>query len=71
MTNKIKRHKSGGIHGITIFIKELIAQRCIIIHNLSSESILWIRINGKLSVIDLLLGATYLPHESCEYYHEI
>ena len=70
MTKKIRRHKYGGIHGITIFIKEFIAQRCIIIQDLSSESILWIRINDKLSGIDLLLGAVYLPHEASDYYHE-
>ena len=34
---------------------------------LSSESILWIRINDKLSGIDLLLGAIYLPHEASDY----
>ena len=37
----------GEFHGITIFINEFSAQRCIIIHDLSSESILWIRINDK------------------------
>ena len=70
MTNKIRRHTYGGIHGITIFIKELIAQRCIIIQDLSSESILWIRINDELSGNDLLLGAVYLPHEVSDCYHE-
>ena len=34
------------------------------------ESILWIHINNKLSAIDLLLGAVYLPHEASDYYHE-
>ena len=70
MSKKIKRHKYGGIHGITIFIKEFIAQRCLIIHDLYYESILWIRINDKLSGIDLLLGAVYLPHKASDYYHE-
>ena len=58
----------GGIHGI--FIQYFITQRYIIIHDLSSESILWICINDKLSCIDILLGAVYLPHEASDYYHE-
>ena len=57
----------GEFHGINIFINEFIAQRCIIIHDLSSESILWIHINDKLSGIDLLLGAIYIPHEASDY----
>ena len=69
MTQKIKLEdiNIGEFHGITIFINEFIAQRCIIIHDLSSESILWIRINNKLSGIDLLLGPIYLPHEASDY----
>ena len=57
----------GQFHNITIFINEFIAQRCIIIHDLSSESILWICINDKLSGIDFLLGAIYLPYEASDY----
>ena len=45
--NKLEDINMGEFHGITIFINEFSAQRCIIIHDLSSESILWIRINDK------------------------
>ena len=65
--NKLEDINMGEFHGITIFINEFIAQRCILIHELSSEPILWIRINDKLSDIDHLLGAIYLPHESSDY----
>ena len=37
--NKLEDINMGEFHGITIFINEFIAQRCIIIHDLSSESI--------------------------------
>ena len=69
MTQKMKLEdiSMGEFHGITIFVNEFIAQRCIIIHDLSSEFILWIRINDKLSGIYLLLGAIYLPHEASDY----
>ena len=69
MTKKIKLEDINmeKFHGITIFINEFIAQRCITINDLSSESILWIRINDKLSGIDLLFGAIYLPHEASDY----
>ena len=49
MSPKIKKHKYGGIHGICILVKAHLAINCHIIDTLSSESILWLSCNPRVS----------------------
>ena len=70
MPKKLERHKYGGIHGISVFIKERISYHCTIIDNFVSESVLWINFNKNVSGFAFILGAVYLPHEASDYHHE-
>ena len=70
MKKKCKTHKYGGIHGICILVKNQFAMNCTVIHEMTSESILWVHVTKHVIGREFILGSVYLPHEGSTHYHE-
>ena len=70
LKKKCKTHKYGGIHGICILVKNKFAMNCTVIHEMTSESIVWIHVTKHVIGREFILGSVYLPHEGSNHYHE-
>ena len=71
MPKKIFNHKFGGIHGLCIYLREELYDTAEIMTNdTKSESVLWCKINSKVSKTSFFIGAVYIPHEASKYHHK-
>ena len=68
MPRKSKSHKYGGIHGISILVKNAYASNCSVVTYFWSESVVWLHISRSVIGYKFILGAVYLPHEASTYY---
>ena len=61
-------HRFGGYYGICIFVR-LHLESCIkILDECNSDSVLWVKIDEKIYTTEMIIGATYIPHEGSPYH---
>ena len=63
-------HRHGGIHGISLLVKDHLAASTTILQNTVSENILWSKIDNDSLGIHIVVGSVYIPHENSLYYHD-
>ena len=68
MPRKSNVHKYGGIYGICVLVKVSLAPFVSVLSNCDSENVFWIKIDKKIYDTELIIGATYIPHEGSPYY---
>lgn len=62
-------HKYGGIHGLCVLVRNNFVSFVEVLE-LSSESVLWLKVSKGLAGEDFILGAVYVPHEGSVHYND-
>ena len=64
--NKEVSYRYPGIHGLTVYIRDILAASCRLITNddFLCSSVMWIQVAESF-----ILGALYLPHEGSDHYY--
>ena len=68
MPIKNERHKFGGIHGISLFIRNNIFDNIEICPGTLSDCTLWVKLVVGHTNLQFFLGVVYIPHENSVYY---
>ena len=68
LTNNDTMFPHGGIHGIAALIKDELFEKITKIDKITSNCVLWIKIDDYFFDSALLLGIVYMPCENSDYY---
>ena len=70
MPKRNNLHRYGGIYGICVLVKEQLAPFVKVLNDCASECVLWMKIDKLVYGTEVIIGATYIPHEGSPYYDE-
>ena len=65
-----RSHPFGGVHGISLFFKEMYVTHVEQIKNMKCNSLLWFKADKSVLNVEFILGVVYIPHEGSKYYSE-
>lgn len=66
--NMFKNQSSAAVHGIAIFYREKLGNKVHIVNDLSSNCVLWVKIDQTAFGFEFVLGSVYIPHEGSKYH---
>lgn len=68
LKSKSQDQKLGRFHGVSVLVSKNFPCSFTIIHNMTSDCILWLKIN--FCDHDFILGAVYIPHDCSRYFSQ-